>query len=151
LAGEVSSQVASAAKAGITIATKAETFDEVLNNSFPCRLDPSSACTWELADWGGGWMYDADFLPTGELQWTTNGPSNSGDYSSPEMNKLVQETLTAPNLHAFLTFENYAAQQEPVIWQPQPSAIDEAAANLGGFTASSVGNINPEAWFFTSS
>jgi peptide/nickel transport system substrate-binding protein len=150
LAGMVAAQVAALAHAGILLTTKALPFDMVLDDSIPCRIQPGAKCTWEIADWGGGWLYDADFLPTGELQWTTDAGSNNGDYSSLEMDKLIKATLTAPNLNAFLAWENYAALQEPVIWQPDPSTIDEVATNLGGFAPSSVGNINPEAWYFTS-
>jgi len=44
---------------GINITSKAEPFDTVIGSATPCpsATVAKSACTWEMANWGGGWEY----------------------------------------------------------------------------------------------
>ena len=49
------------AKAGIQMTLKAQTFDQVIGIGHAVQARPS--CTWEFANWGGGWIYAPDYLP----------------------------------------------------------------------------------------
>ena len=75
-----------------------------------------SGCSWELENWGAGWIFSPDYYPTGEELFQTGAGSNSGSYSDPtnDANIVATNTTQAP----LTPYENYLAQQLPVVFQP---------------------------------
>src|SRR5581483_4535781 len=107
------SEKSSWAQAGIHVAMSTGTFDTVLGTAVPCH---GSGCTWEFANWGGGWIFAPDYYPTGEDLFQTGALSNPGSYSDPKTDTLIKKTdFSNTPLSAY---ENYVAQQMPVVWQP---------------------------------
>jgi peptide/nickel transport system substrate-binding protein len=103
-----------------------------------------------MANWGGGWLYAPDYLPTGEEIFATGAGSNSGDYENKENDQLIIETNRNSSMSIFDQWENYLADQLPVIWQPLPAGEVEIAKNLVGVTpVNALANLNPEYWYFT--
>ncbi len=101
---------------GIHVTTRQESFNQVLGYAAPCKKGPS--CTWELANWGGGWIFSPDYLPTGEEIFATGAGSNSGNYNDPTNNSLIHQTNISSSTTIFDKWENYLAQQLPVVWTP---------------------------------
>ena len=67
----------------------------------------------------GGWNFNGPgFEPTGEPLFATGAASNSGSYSDPTMDKLINATHTSSSLSAFDQYATYTAQQLPFIWTP---------------------------------
>ncbi len=64
------------AQAGFNITLSQASFDTVIGNATTCT--PSPSCTWELENWGAGWVYAPDYYPTGEEIFSTGAGSNSG-------------------------------------------------------------------------
>jgi len=145
-------EVSEWSKAGIQVNPIASPFDNVLKTAAACPVTgkPTHACqAWDMANWGGGWLYAPDYLPTGEEIFATGAGSNSGDYNSNENNTLIRQTNETSSLSVFDTWENYLAQQLPVIWQPLAVAEPEIAKNLGGVTPiNALLDLNPEYWYF---
>jgi peptide/nickel transport system substrate-binding protein len=141
------------AKAGIQTSLVARPFDDVLKVAVACPATgaPTKACTsWDMANWGGGWLYAPDYLPTGEEIFATGAGSNSGDYENKENDQLIIETNRNSSMSIFDQWENYLADQLPVIWQPLPAGEVEIAKNLVGVTpVNALANLNPEYWYFT--
>jgi peptide/nickel transport system substrate-binding protein len=134
-------------KMGIHISLKSEPFNSVLAAATPCKKGPT--CTWELANWGGGWIFSPDYLPTGEEIFQTGAGSNSGNYNDSTNNKLITETNHSSSLSIFDKWENYLAKQLPVIWQPIGTPIGELSKNLGGtLPNNALLNLTPEYWYF---
>jgi peptide/nickel transport system substrate-binding protein len=146
-------EVSEWAKAGIQVTTKQSTFDGVLGIALPCPPVKTKACQdWDMANWGGGWLYAPDYLPTGEEIFATGAGSNSGDYNNAQNNALIVQTNRNSSASIFTTWENYLAKQLPVIWQPNEVAVAEIAKNLGGVEPiNALDNLTPEYWYFTSS
>jgi peptide/nickel transport system substrate-binding protein len=143
----VEAEVADWVAAGIHVTLKAETFDQVLGTAAQCTSSQPD-CSWEMADWGGGWIYLPDVDPTGEYQFETGAGSNSGSYSDPTNDSLIRQTITTNTSGIFDTWENYATDQLPVIWQPQTPTIVEYAKGLHGVTPfSPLLTLNPENWY----
>jgi peptide/nickel transport system substrate-binding protein len=107
-------------------------------------------CDWDIANWGGGWSFAPDYEPTGETLFMSGAPANSGGYSSKQNDAYIQKTLTSDNLQYMYTWENYLAQQLPVIFQPNGVyTLTEIANNLRGVTPQSPTlTFNPENWYF---
>jgi peptide/nickel transport system substrate-binding protein len=139
-------EVSEWSKAGIHVTTKAASFNNVLKYGSPCAKGPS--CTWEMANWGGGWIYAPDYLPTGEEIFATGAGSNSGSYNDPTNNSEIIQTNRNSSLSVFQNWENYLAEQLPVIWQPISSGLAEISNNIGGVTPiNALLNLNPEYWY----
>ena len=137
------------AQAGIKLQLEEKAFGAVISTAFtPCV--PNKACPWDIANWGGGWVYSPDFYPTGEEMFATAAGSNAGQYSDPKADALIKLTNTSSSLSALYNYENYLAVQLPVIWQPETALQSrEVAKNVCGFTPQ-----NPmftwvaESWYF---
>jgi peptide/nickel transport system substrate-binding protein len=107
-------------------------------------------CNWDLANWGGGWSFVPDYLPTGETLFQCGAIANSGGYCSKTNDANIQKTLTSDNLQAMYTYENYLAQQLPVMFQPNGVySLTEIVNNLKGVTPQNPTlGFNPENWYF---
>jgi peptide/nickel transport system substrate-binding protein len=131
-------------QAGINVNMTTGTFDTVLSNAVPCS---GSSCTWEMANWGGGWIFAPDYYPSGEDLFQTGASSNSGSFSDPKADALIKATTSGT---ATLSgYENYLTKQLPVVWQPASVTATEINKKLHGVTLSPLTNINPETWYFT--
>jgi peptide/nickel transport system substrate-binding protein len=137
-----------ASQLGIDISLKAMTFDEVLKviGGAGC---PAAGCPWELADWGGGWSYVPDYLPTGDELFQTNSFGNIGKYSNPTNDAMIKQTLANSNMHLMWQWEDYLTTQLPVVFQPDaPAALVESISNLRIGTQSPTLAIDPEEWYY---
>src|SRR5579875_530097 len=117
------------AQAGIKVNMTTGTFDTVLGNAVPCGSS-SSNCSWEMANWGGGWIFAPDYYPSGEDLFATGAGSNSGSYSDTTMDSLIKATTKG---NASLSqYGVYGAKQLPVVWQPIGLTAVEVNKNLQG-------------------
>ncbi|EQD31182.1 hypothetical protein B1B_18246, partial [mine drainage metagenome] len=49
--------------AGINLSLKSAPFSQVLSTVFAGCTFATPCSGWDLADWGGGWVYSPDYLP----------------------------------------------------------------------------------------
>jgi peptide/nickel transport system substrate-binding protein len=136
-----------AAKIGINLSLKPEPFNTVTGATIPCS---GATCTWEMGNWGGGWVYAPDYYPTGELLWQTGAGSNSGNYSNPEVDKLIAATTTESGTASIQAYEDALAKDLPVIWSPNYTySLTEVANGLTGVTPQNpYGSLTPEEWHY---
>jgi peptide/nickel transport system substrate-binding protein len=132
------------AQAGINVTLSQASFNTVLGNAVPCS---GTGCSWQLANWGGGWIFAPDYYPTGESIFQTGAGSNSGSYSDPKNDASIMATnSTSANL---TNYENYLAKQLPVVWQPNSVGVGEIIKTLHGVTPiNPLQQLNPENWRF---
>jgi peptide/nickel transport system substrate-binding protein len=162
LSGVVSTQdemnqlAANAKQIGITISLTTHPFASVISAAVPCKPSQAS-CKWTANNWGAGWIYGPDYLPTGEWGFIPGAASNAGTYSNPQMTSLIKDTITGPlsgENKALTSFANFAAQNVPVIYGPTSLGTYGAAAGivvdskLGGYAANALGFLTPEDWYF---
>jgi peptide/nickel transport system substrate-binding protein len=154
---EMNDLEAQAKRVGINIDLTSHPFPTVIGTAIACQpTDP--ACKWTSENWGAGWIYGPDFLPTGESLYGNGSVANYGSYNDPEANKLIQATITGPaadEKQALTAYAQYIEQQVPVVFGPtsigtyQGDAGTLVAKNLGGYAANALGYMNPEDWYFT--
>ena len=146
---------AQAKQVGITISLTVEAPDALTGAAVPCT-PKQPLCKWQAADWGSGWVYADPYLPTGEVLFATGATTNFGSYSSPQANKLINETISAPasqEAAALSSYSAYMANQLPVIYQPTSIGLYSAnggtlvSDKLGDFSANSFTYLTPEAWY----
>jgi len=131
--------------AGITISLKTAPFAQVIGTAFGGCTFASPCSNWELADWGANvdWVYSPDYFPTGGELYATGASSNAGDYSNPANDANIAATHTAPNkaaeIAALFKYENYLAQQLPVIRMPNgPYQLTMYKSDLKGLVPQGV-------------
>lgn len=149
---EMQALKSTAAKVGIVINLTQGPFNQVISNAAPCQPTQSS-CTWQIANWGGGWSYSPDYYPSGESIFTSSAGANFGSFNDPKANSLIlQSQVDATNPQGALNaYQNYLAKQLPVIYQPeQDYQLSEIKSNLQGAAPQSPYQyLLPENWYFT--
>jgi peptide/nickel transport system substrate-binding protein len=107
-------------------------------------------CNWDLANWGGGWSFAPDYLPTGETLFKSGAIANSGGYSSATNDNFIAKTLTSDNNSFMYQWQNYLSSQVPVMWQPNGVyELTEVVSNLHGVIPQNPTlAISPETWYF---
>ena len=157
LESEMGDLAAQARQVGINLQLTSHTFDTVISTATACQPNQPD-CNWTAENWGAGWIYGPDFLPTGETLYYPGAVANYGSYDDPQANKLVAAAITAPPSkfqQAMTAYATYIEQQAPVVWGPtsigtyQGDAGTVVAKNLGGYAANALGYMNPEDWYFT--
>lgn len=138
LKSEVAYFAADAKKAGIQINTTSNTFDNVIGVAY------GGGGNWDIADWGGGWLYAPDYLPTGEALFATGAGSNNGNYSDKTADKLISGTVFGGATLA--AYNKYIATSDPVLWKPLGVSLGEIKSNITGTTPNPLGAFAPELW-----
>jgi peptide/nickel transport system substrate-binding protein len=140
-----------AAKAGIQYKLIGGSFATVSSIAVPCKAG-ASACNWQLADWGEGWLYTPNFDPAGEIIFETGGGGNTSSYSDPINDANVRANVGPGGSQATLNrFQDYLTNQVPFIWQQDaPYQLTEIKSTLAGVTPQNVYfGVLPENWYFT--
>lgn len=136
-----------ASQVGISLNLQPQPFNTVIGNTVPCT---GASCTWQMGNWGGGWVYVPDFYPTGELLFATGAGSNSGSYSNPEIDTLINNTATQSGTAVMQAYEDALAKDLPVIWSPNYTySLVEVANGLKGVAPlNPYGSLTPEEWHY---
>jgi peptide/nickel transport system substrate-binding protein len=131
-----------ASKAGINVNIVGQTFNAIIGEAIPSN--PS----WQGAMYGL-WIFAPDYEPTGEELFATGAGSNSGSYSDPKMDQLINATTTSSDISVYHTFANYAAEQLPFIYMPLNYGIQGVNNKLHGVTFNPLQTLLPEYYYFT--
>jgi peptide/nickel transport system substrate-binding protein len=145
-----------ASKVGVKINLTTHPYDTISATNVKCTPQMAS-CRWTSENYGGGWLYYN--YPTGENLFDSTAVENTSSYNSPQMNKLIDQTITAPESQeaaAMQRYVSYTEKQLPVVFVPAsvgawgfPTAGTLIDSKLGGFTANAFGFLNPEDWYLT--
>ncbi len=141
----MSAEKSSWSSAGINMNVTTATFNTVIGNAVPCP----KGCSWQMENWGAGWIFAPDFYPSGEEIFASGAGSNSGNYVDATNDKLIKQSYQT---NASLTaYENYLAKNLPVIWQPNiANPISEIQKGLEGVTPQNpLQAITPEDWHWS--
>jgi peptide/nickel transport system substrate-binding protein len=139
---------ADAAVDGLVLNLKGETYNTLGAIIAPCKA--GSKCGWDISQ-TGGWIYVPDYYPTGEELFTTGAGYNLGGYSDKHADALIAASTKPGNDQQTLNaYEDYMAQQIPVLWTDNTYTLQEVKSNLHGVTPWNVyGSVTPESWYFT--
>jgi Bacterial extracellular solute-binding proteins, family 5 Middle. len=136
----------SLAQAGIGFTIKTAPVNSVLSQTPQCAAS-ESICSWQLSFFGtaGSWYFSA--FPTGDSLFQTGGGSNFGNYSNPEIDKLITASTTSTSTQAVQDYSAALAKDLPVIWLPSPDyQISVIKKGLSGFSQDSLANFHPAQW-----
>lgn len=140
----------SLAKTGIKFSIKTAPVNSVLAQTPQCTAS-QAICKWQLSFFGtaGSWYFNA--FPTGDSLFQTKGGSNFGNYSNPDVDKLITASTTSTSNQAIQDYSSALAKDLPVVWLPEPVyQISVVKNGLGGFSQDSLANFHPAQWKWTS-
>ena len=126
-------------QAGIRMNLIGETFDAIVGSSTPCP----HGCTWQFAAVGLGWDYGGATYPSGQELFAKNAQSNYPSFTTPTVNKLIQDTITVASKQDFTKYENLIAKKLPDIWQPEVVTVAEIHKGIVYPALSPLGNTTP--------
>jgi peptide/nickel transport system substrate-binding protein len=144
-----------ASKVGIKINVTTHPADDVFAAAAHCSANQAK-CKWTSEYWGSGWVYFPDYYPTGEYMFSSGSIDNYSSYVSPEMNRLVHNTVVSSaseERQNMKKFVQYAEKQLPVLFAPTSIGTFGASAGtlidnkLGGYAANAFGFLTPEDWY----
>ncbi|MBF8188613.1 peptide ABC transporter substrate-binding protein [Nonomuraea sp. K274] len=133
-------------KAGIAFQVQPTPFAQIITEAFaPCTREKPDGCPWQTAVWGGG--SNVQPYPTGEQLFHSTGSSNAGHYSDPKADELIEASITG-GPEELKAFEEYLAQQVPVLWVPNPSYQLSMVRNglQGADGQNPYSGVTPELW-----
>lgn len=135
-------------EAGIDLTITEEPFSQVEAAAVPCT-SAQSDCSWGMAYWGNGWEFSPDNYPSGEVAFATGAVGNFGGYSNSEMNRLIKATTSLPGAQPLNEWQNYTAEQLPMLFMPvAPYQISAISTKLHGTLPQPVDGLTltPELW-----
>ncbi len=146
---EVTQFQSNAAALGIKLSLQPKPFNQVIALAAGNCVVAKIPCNWDLAQWGGGWSFAPDYLPTGETLFLCGAIANSGGYCSSTNDSLINQTLTS-SMNPMYTWQDYLAPQLPMMWEPNGVySLSELATNLQGVLPQEPTlNLTPENWYF---
>jgi peptide/nickel transport system substrate-binding protein len=119
-------------------------FTHATDTSNNVRSDCSGSAGYEICSWGD-WNYAPDYYPSGETLFAVGGAVNIGSYSDAQMGNLINATtFGTTKLTAYAT---YAAQQLPVLYQPEAAVSNEVLKTIHDsqtFKVDPLLNVQPE-------
>jgi peptide/nickel transport system substrate-binding protein len=147
---EMTALQSNAAALGIKLNLQPMSFSNVIALAGANCVAGKTLCTWDMANWAGGWDFAPDYLPTGETLFRCGALANSGGFCDKTNDALISQTLTSGNLRDLYRWQDYLATRLPVMWQPSNVfQLTEIADNLKGVTPQSATlSIAPENWYF---
>ncbi|GHH76780.1 ABC transporter substrate-binding protein [Streptomyces sulfonofaciens] len=139
----------SLAKTGIKFSIKTAPVNSVLSQTPQCTAS-QPICKWQLSFFGtaGSWYFPA--YPTGDSLFQSKGGSNFGNYSNPDVDKLIDASTTSDSPKAMQDYSAALAKDLPVVWLPEPDyQISVVNNRLGGFFQDSLAEFHPAQWTWT--
>ena len=150
VASEMTYLQSASAQLGIKLNLRSEPYNQLIAQVIGNCVVAKTPCNWDLANYGTGFTFAPDYLPTGEVLYVCGAIGNSGGFCDQTNDALIDKTLTSSNLSYMYAWQDYLAPKLPVIWQPDGAySLTEIAGNLRGVDPQSPTlSINPEDWYF---
>jgi len=141
--------VSKASEAGIHITLQGSNFNYMIAN----YLDPYAPANenkWAVEDFGG--ETDVPYATTFGL-FNTGGSDQIGDYSNPTADALINASISGGNPAAVKNEASFLTENQPVMFQPNPSIIWSWKTDISGppisFENLTQYYATPEFWYFT--
>jgi peptide/nickel transport system substrate-binding protein len=140
----------SAAQVGIKLDLSSAPFNTIISNVSACSTGGS--CSWDLGNWGGGWIYGVNPVPTGDQIFLTGAGGNFGQYSDPTNDANIKATTQVAGNAPIVKYQNYLAKQLPVVFMPLPVyQLSLISSKLKGATPQiPILGLAPEDWRLSS-
>lgn len=145
---QVEAFASNAKQVGIDMSLSAKTFNYITEN-IQDPANPDQDNSWAMQDYGGD---TDDLYPTTDTIFNTSGSFNTGGYSDPKADSLINASVYSDNPNAVEAEASYITQQQPALFQPNEDLVTAFKNTIHGpansFTDSSQYQYSPEYWYF---
>jgi peptide/nickel transport system substrate-binding protein len=150
-AGEAEALASEAkAAAGINIQLQTKTFNFLIsdyNDANPAAAKNTNA--WGVNNYGGLFT---DFYPTGEGTWNAGGGFNTGGYSNPTADSLMNASVHSGNVNAIKNEVTFFEKNLPVFFSPDADYLlavntKKVGGPADGWTAMTQQQWFPQYWY----
>ncbi|NSC24068.1 peptide ABC transporter substrate-binding protein [Streptomyces albus subsp. chlorinus] len=136
-------------RAGVRLDIREQPLNTVLGTTVPCKPKEPVCSQWQLGFFGtqGSWIFPAD--PSGEQLFATGAPSNMGNWSEPETDRLIKRTEYSDDPSAMRDYARHLAREVPVLWTPNPAyQVSVIRGDLRGVDQNPALTLAPQDWYF---
>lgn len=137
--------------AGISIQLEQKTFNflvSTFNDADPAQAKYEN--DWGVVNFGG--LTD-DVYPTESTVFNTTGDLNTGGYSNPEADMLINDSVYSSNPKAVTNEASFLTENQPVLFGPNTDLIFAVSKRVGGPAASFLSLTQyvsyPQYWYVT--
>lgn len=110
-------------------------------------------CAWDMSFFGSqsSWYYP--IYASGERLFQTDAPVNLGSYSDTKADELIEASLRSDDPKALQEYNDYLAEDLPVLWMPNPvNRVSAWKSNIEGISPQDpMLYIYPQDWKITTS
>lgn len=97
------------------------------------KCKPETECNWDLSFFGSQASWYFPVYASGHRLFATDAPVNLGSYSDAKADELIQKTLVSSDDNAMQEYNDYLAEDLPVLWMPNPVAqVSAYKADIDG-------------------
>ncbi|GAA0464224.1 peptide ABC transporter substrate-binding protein [Streptomyces olivaceiscleroticus] len=136
-------------RAGVALDIRQQTLNTVLGTTVPCKSTEPVCSAWQVGFFGtqGSWYFPVN--PSGEQLFATGAPSNMGNWSDPETDRLIKATEFSDDPGALRDYGHRVAAQLPVLWTPNPAyQVSVIRNDLRGIDQNPTLTLAPQDWYF---
>jgi peptide/nickel transport system substrate-binding protein len=151
ITSEMTDLVSKAKQAGINITLQSSNFNYMISNYLD-PYAPANANKWAMQDFGGE---TNSTYPTTFSLFNTGGSNQIGNYSNPQADKLINDSITSSDPAAVKAEAQFLTTDQPVMFQPNPDEVwafktTLSAQNPEAWETLTQYQANPEFWYFNS-
>jgi len=149
---QVEDLASDAKQAGIQLALSGSNFNYMIQNYNDAAASSQTAENkWAMEDFGG--ETDSTY-PTQFGFLNTGGSGQIGDYSNPQADSLINQSISGSNPAAVTNEASYFTTQVPVLWQPVLDYVWAWKSNISATTPTAIENLTqyddtPQFWYLT--
>jgi peptide/nickel transport system substrate-binding protein len=140
-----------AKQAGITITLQGSNFNYMISNYLD-PYAPANANKWAMQDFGGE---TNSTYPTTFSLFNTGGTNQVGNYSNPQADKLINDSINSSDPAAVKNEAAFLTTDQPVMFQPGNDRVWVWKSTLSASKPEAWESLtqyyaNPEYWYFNS-
>jgi peptide/nickel transport system substrate-binding protein len=145
---QVEDLASDAKQAGIELALSGSTFNYMIQN-YNDSASPANENKWAMLDFGG--ETDSTY-PTQFGFLNTGGSGQFGDYSDPQADSLINDSISGPNPAAVTNEASFFTTNVPVLWQPVLDYVYAWKNNISATEPQAIENLTqyddtPQFWY----
>jgi peptide/nickel transport system substrate-binding protein len=145
---QVEDLASDAKQAGIELSLSGSTFNYMIQN-YNDAASPANENKWAMEDFGG--ETDSTY-PTQFGFLNTGGSGQIGDYSNPQADSLINDSISGPNPAAVTNEASFFTTNVPVLWQPVLDYVWAWKNNISATQPQAIENLTqydntPQFWY----
>jgi peptide/nickel transport system substrate-binding protein len=125
---EMAGLQSNAAQVGIKLNLQPKPFNQVIAEAIGNCVVAKLSCNWDMAQFGIGYSFGPDYLPTGETLFICGAIGNTDGFCDKTNDALINKTLTSSNLSYMYAWQDYLAPKLPATCEVSLRRVPRSAS-----------------------